>query len=123
VETVRPLCILERTVEMDRAEADLWCALFTIVGGARPLITVEQVRQAVALSFNIGLDSLEVAVAEPEDFIVFLPDIVTTDMVFNGGGPFHAPGFSLFFRRWTRMAHNVEHASSGWSFVAFWCTR
>jgi hypothetical protein len=68
VETVRPLCILERTVEMDRAEADLWCALFTIVGGARPLITVEQVRQAVALSFNIGLDSLEVVVAEPEEF-------------------------------------------------------
>jgi hypothetical protein len=44
-------------------------------------------------------------VAEPEDFIVYLPDSVTTDRVFNGGPPFHAPGFSLFFRRWTRVAH------------------
>jgi hypothetical protein len=104
-ETVHPLCILEHMGEMDQAEANLRCAMFVNVGGARPLITVEQVWQAIASSFNIGLNSLEVVVAEPEDFTIFLHDSVTSDRVFNGGAPFHVSGFSLFFRRCTRVAH------------------
>jgi hypothetical protein len=50
------------------------------------------------------MESLEVAAVEPEDFIVFLPDIAMADRVFNGVAPLQAPGFPLFFRRWTKVA-------------------
>jgi hypothetical protein len=99
------LCVIDCSSEVDQAESSFRCALFATVGGARPLTTAQQVRQAIASSLNVGLESLEVAVAEPEDFIIFLPDSVTTDRVFNGGSPLHAPGFSVFLRRWTRVAH------------------
>jgi hypothetical protein len=42
---------------------------------------------------------------EPEDFVVFLPNSSSTDRVFNGGAPLHGPGFTLFFRHWTKVEH------------------
>jgi hypothetical protein len=60
---------------------------------------------AVARSFNIDPASLGVTVAAPKDFLLFLLDSATADMVFNGGAPLHGPGFSLFFKRWTRLAN------------------
>jgi hypothetical protein len=101
---VRPLYVIDRSAAIDQAEAALRCALFASVGGAHPLVTPDQVRQAVAQNFNLVVESLEVVVVKPEDFIVFLPDIATTDQVFNGGAPLQALGFPLFFRRWTRVA-------------------
>jgi hypothetical protein len=101
---VRPLCVVDRSAAIDQAEVALRCALFASVGGACPLVTPDQVRQAVAQNFSLAVESLEVAATEPEDFIVFLPDIATADWVFNGGAPLQALGFPLFFRQWTRVA-------------------
>jgi hypothetical protein len=53
--------------------------------------------------------------SELEDFLIFLPDGHSTDMVFNGEAPLHALGFTLFFHRWTRVAHG--HASVLLSFI------
>jgi hypothetical protein len=61
-------------------------------------------------SFNVALEAMVVAAAEPEDFIVFLPDVATADRVFNGGALLQAPSFPLFFRCGTRVAH-VEAAA------------
>jgi hypothetical protein len=101
----RPLCIIDRSAAVVQAEADLCCALFASVGGARPLISADQVRQAIAHSFNIALETMVVAATEPEDFIVFFPGVATANRVFNGGAPFQAPGFPLFSRRWTKVTH------------------
>jgi hypothetical protein len=49
------------------------------VGGARPVVTTDQVRQAITHSFNVTLEAMVVTIAEPEDFIVFLPNIATTN--------------------------------------------
>jgi hypothetical protein len=76
---------------IDQAEVALCCAS---VGGARPLVTPDQVRQAVAQNFSLVMESLEVAVVEPEDFIVFLPDIAMADRVFNGVAPLRAFPYS-----------------------------
>jgi hypothetical protein len=58
--------------------------------------------------------------SEPEDFVVFLPDSPSTDRVFNGGALLHAPGFSLFFRRWTRVAHGQVAALPTFVHVELW---
>jgi hypothetical protein len=34
-----PLCVMDRSADIDQAEADLRRALFMIVGGARPMVT------------------------------------------------------------------------------------
>jgi hypothetical protein len=41
----------------------------------------------------------------PEDFLLLLLNRVTADRVLNGSSPLHAPGFSLLFKRWTRLAN------------------
>jgi hypothetical protein len=55
-------------------------------------------------TFVVDPTSMRVAVAEPEDFIIFLSDKVTANRVYNVGSPLHRPAFSLFFKRWTRLA-------------------
>jgi hypothetical protein len=60
------------------------------VGGTWPVVTADQVRQAIAHSFNVALEAMVVAAAEPEDFIVFLPDVTTANQVFNRGAPLQA---------------------------------
>jgi hypothetical protein len=106
----RPLCVIDRSAEIDKVEARLRCALFASVGGAHPAVSPQQVQQAISSSFNIAEDGLSVATSEPDDFVIFLPDSPSTDKVFNGGALLHAPGFSLFFRRWTRVAHGEATA-------------
>jgi hypothetical protein len=100
-----PLYVVDRSADIDQAEADLRRTLFAIVGGARPVVTPQQVRQAVVSTFNVDDDALTLAATEPKDFINFLPGSATTDRVFNVGAPLHALGFSVFFRRWTRVVH------------------
>jgi hypothetical protein len=56
----------------------------------------QQVRQAIAASFDIDVGPLAVASAEPEDFLVTFPDVATTDRVFNGGSPPRSGLLSVF---------------------------
>jgi hypothetical protein len=44
----RPLCVIDHSVAVDQVEADLRYALFASVGGARPLVSADQVWQAIA---------------------------------------------------------------------------
>jgi hypothetical protein len=46
-----------------------------------------------------------ISLAALEDFLLSLPDSAIADRVFNGGSSLHGPGFLLFFKRWTRLAH------------------
>jgi hypothetical protein len=69
------------------------------------VVSPQQVQHAILSSFNVAPDSLSVMPTEPEDFVVFLPNSSSTDRVFNGGAPLHGPGFTLFFRHWTKVEH------------------
>jgi hypothetical protein len=103
----KPFYVLDRSTDIDQAEANLRRALFVIVSGAYPVVTPQHVRLVIASNFNIGADTLTVVVTEPEDFIAFLPDCATADRVYNAGAAMHDPGFSVFFQRWTRVAHGL----------------
>jgi hypothetical protein len=59
----------------------------------------------VAASFNVEPSSMAISLAAPEDFLLSLPDSAIGDRVFNGGSSLHGSGFSLFFKRWTWLAH------------------
>jgi hypothetical protein len=100
-----PLCVVHRLQSFDQAEAALWSALFMSIGGARPTVLPQQVLDMVAASFNVEPSSMAISLATPEDFLLSMPDSATADMVFNDGSPLHGSGFSLFFKRWTRLAH------------------
>jgi hypothetical protein len=100
-----PVCVVHRTESFNLAEADLRQALFVAIGGNRPTLAPQQVIDVVARSFSIDPEALRVAVAALEDFLLFLSDSAMADRVFNGGAPLQGAGFSLFFKRWTRLAN------------------
>jgi hypothetical protein len=101
----RPLCVIARSSNIDRAEADLRRALLVTVGGNCPVLAPRQVLEVVAANFGIDASSMDIMAAAPEDFLLVLPDSGAANRVFNRGLPLHSPGFSLFFKRWTRLSH------------------
>jgi hypothetical protein len=97
------LRIVDRSMAMGRVEAELSCAVLITVGGSRHLLLEQQVLVEVERLFGIVSSSTVIVKAAPKDFILVLPDRGATDRVFNGGRPLAGPGFSLFFKRWTRL--------------------
>jgi hypothetical protein len=57
----------------------------------------------VARGFNIDEMSMAISWTALEDFLLHLLSLATVDRVFNGGTPFEGPGFTLLFKRWTRL--------------------
>ncbi|GJN13350.1 hypothetical protein PR202_gb00044 [Eleusine coracana subsp. coracana] len=99
----RPLCVIERSSHIIRAKADLRRALLTVVGN-QPAVSTEQVLNEIASQVNVARESMTLVLADPEDFLLILPDPGTADRVFNHGQLLHGPGFSLHVKRWTRLA-------------------
>jgi hypothetical protein len=103
-DAMRPLCVIDRSPSIDWAEAELSCALFVSIGGSRPPVTAQQVLALVASVFDVAVHSMKSMPAAVEDFLLHLPDHGTVDRVFNRGSPIFGPGFSLHFKRWSRLA-------------------
>jgi hypothetical protein len=88
---------------LERAEADLGRALLITVDGVRLVVSAQQVLDEVARKFDVNPSSMEIMKAAPEDFLL-LSDLRAADRVFNRGLPLCGSGFTLFFKRWTRLA-------------------
>jgi hypothetical protein len=67
------------------------------------VVAPHQVVEAVARGFSIDENSMAISRTASEDFLLCLPSLATVDRVFNGGAPFEGSGFTLFFKRWTRL--------------------
>jgi hypothetical protein len=102
-----PLYIFPRSSSIDQAEADLQRALLVTVGGNRPSVASQQVLEAMARSYNVELSLMWIWRVAREDFLLLLPDRATADQVLNGSSLLLRPGFTLFFKHWTRLT-NVE---------------
>jgi hypothetical protein len=59
--------------------------------------------EAVARGFDIDEKSMAISWTAPEDFLLGLPSLAVVDQVFNSETPFQGPGFTMFFKRWTRL--------------------
>jgi hypothetical protein len=99
----RPFCVVDRSVSLERAKADLSCALLITVGGVRPVVSAQEVLDEVARKFDIDPSSMEILKATSEDFLL-LPYLRAADRVFNRGLPLCGPVFTLFFKWWTQFA-------------------
>ncbi|GJN11692.1 hypothetical protein PR202_ga29902 [Eleusine coracana subsp. coracana] len=99
-----PLCIIDRSASITRVEADLCRALLITVVGNRPLVTANQVLEEVAAEFDVEQEAMAIIAAIPEDFLLVLSNVATTDRVYNNGLPLHGLGFSLHVKRWSWLA-------------------
>lgn len=100
----RPICVIDRSTRMDNTEVDLQRALVVTIGGNRPSLVADRVLREVARSYNLAEGTIQVTPFAPEDFLLLLPDREVAERVYNGGRPFHDPGFTLLFKRWSRLA-------------------
>ncbi|KAF8670485.1 hypothetical protein HU200_050501 [Digitaria exilis] len=102
--TPTPICVIDRSTRMDNTEVDLQRALVVTIGGNRPSLVADRVLREVARSYNLAEGTIQVTPFAPEDFLLLLPDREVAERVYNGGRPFHDPGFTLLFKRWSRLA-------------------
>jgi hypothetical protein len=72
-----------------------------------PPVTPQQVLEVVGRSYNVKLSRMSAMRTALEGFLLLLLDRATIDRVLNGSSPLHAPGFSLLFKRWTRLANTA----------------
>jgi hypothetical protein len=57
----------------------------------------------MARGFNIDEISMAISWTALKDFLLRLLSLAVAERVFNGGMPFQGPGFTLFFKWWTRL--------------------
>ena len=99
-------CVLERSVALDREEFRLQrCALFVVVTGSRPEVTLEVFAAEVAAGFGLNEGSFSVHRSSPEDFVLVLDSEHKANEVYNNGSVFNSPSGSFKFIRWSRLAH------------------
>jgi hypothetical protein len=99
-------CVLERSVALDREEFRLQrCALFVVVTGSRPQVTLEVFAAEVAAGFGLNEGSFSVHRSSPEDFVLVLDSEHAANEVYNNGSVFNSPSGSFKFIRWSRLAH------------------
>jgi hypothetical protein len=67
-------------------------------------VSALQVIDVIARCYDITAQSMSIMKVAPEDFLLLWPDVKTADRVLNKGLPLPGPGFTLFFKRWTRLA-------------------
>lgn len=99
------LGILDFNQCIAREEISLRRALFVSIVGTRPTVQAEEVREEIASALGFEASLLLVHKSWPEDFLMIFPDEAMASRAYNNGELYHAPRFSLKFRRWTRFAH------------------
>lgn len=90
---------------MTRAEESLRHAFFVSVITGGPAIPKERVKEEIVRHFELPVSSVTLTPAEPEDFLLVLPDEQKAAQVYGDGRPIRAATFRLHLRRWSRQAH------------------
>ncbi|KAJ1292927.1 hypothetical protein BS78_01G028200 [Paspalum vaginatum] len=78
-------------------------ALVATIGGNRPPVSVEQVRQYLVSFHGVAIDRFSVHLYSPEDFLVVFSDLGCRDRVLHGAPP-RSPPFRLTWRPWLRLS-------------------
>lgn len=60
----------------------------------------------IANKFNFDDDALSIHRSQPEDYMFFLLDESSVEIVLNCGMSVRKPFFRLIFKRWSRQAHS-----------------
>jgi hypothetical protein len=104
VESVHNVCFLKRSGRIDRAEEGLRRALILSVVGEEGLGCAVEIRDALALKFQLQADTLHLRRAAPNSFLCFFPSVEVAEQIIQNGQSIFAPPFRLHVRRWSRHA-------------------
>jgi hypothetical protein len=104
VESAHNVCVLKRSGRIDRAEEGLHRALILTVVGEEGHGCALEIRDALALKFQLQAESLHLRRAAPNSFLCFFPSVEVADQIIQNGQSFFAPPFRLHVRRWSRHA-------------------
>jgi hypothetical protein len=100
----KPLSVLCCSESIDLVEAELQHALLVNVGSAHPAVQLKQVVELVARTYNVYQAGMTIVASSLNDYPLLLLSGATTDRVFKRGERLHGLTFSLFFKRWSRLA-------------------
>jgi hypothetical protein len=103
LDDARPLRIIGRSGKIDRADIELHCALIVSVIGQKGSGRASEVRDALALRFDLDADALHLRNVASGSFL-FFPSEDLAIRVFNGGAPLHVPPLRMHVKRWSRQA-------------------
>jgi hypothetical protein len=88
---------------IDDLERRLRFAMVAYVGGSRPMVSCHQVAEVLVRRAGIPRDAFSIHSYKPEDFLVVFSSEELWDRI--ASRPSLADrNFTLFFRRWTRLA-------------------
>jgi hypothetical protein len=104
VESTHNVCFLKRSRRIDRAEEGLRRALILTVVGEVGLGCALEIRDALALKFQLQAESLHLRRAAPNSFLYFFPSVEVAKQIIQNGQSIFAPPFRLHVRRWSRHA-------------------
>jgi uncharacterized membrane protein YgcG len=96
-------CIIPHSAVVDDLERRLQFALVAYVGGSRPAVSCQQVADALAQRVGIPREAFSVHKYHPEDFLIVFASGELRDRV-TARPSLPYGHFTLFFRRWTRLA-------------------
>lgn len=106
------VCYINRTLDTDQKEATYeYLAVLIQITGTRPVVKLQQARQAIASKYGIPMDEqLEIHTAAlPYDFFLVVPDHESYLTMLNGDRTVQTPAFSLSIRPW----HHLVYADHG----------
>jgi hypothetical protein len=98
-----PPCIIPRGEVVADLERRLRFSLVAYVGGSHPAVSCNEVKEALVWRARIPHDAFSVHKYKPEDFLVVFDSAEFRDRVAALPSIPHKH-FTLFFRRWTRLA-------------------
>jgi hypothetical protein len=99
------LRVIPRTQAMNEAEAALANALVMMVGGARPVISPEQIRQHLSQFYSIAERDVQVKRYSCADFLLIFASRLLADSMLHALPPLlQQADFPLVFRRWSYRA-------------------
>ncbi|KAJ1282541.1 hypothetical protein BS78_03G060500 [Paspalum vaginatum] len=97
------LVVIPHSAAMDAEEARLGLALVATIGGNRPSVRTDQVRQYLVEFYGVAVDRFSVHLYSPEDFLVIFSNLACRDRVLHGAIPL-SPPFRLLWRPWLRLS-------------------
>ncbi|GJN37088.1 hypothetical protein PR202_gb26010 [Eleusine coracana subsp. coracana] len=99
-----PPCIIDWSDHLERAQADLWRAVFVTVYGDHPNISIEDLKQTIASRFDLFVDTLVLHRAGIDLYILFVDDEATAVRLESAGPPQGSGVVRIHCHRWTRQA-------------------
>uniref|UniRef100_A0ACD5TGY5 Uncharacterized protein n=1 Tax=Avena sativa TaxID=4498 RepID=A0ACD5TGY5_AVESA len=98
-----PICVVRRSPVIQDLERRLRFAMVAHVGGARPLVSRNQVVEAMLRVAGLPRDGFSVHTHRPEDFLIVLASAELRNRL-EARPSVTFEGFTLFLKKWTRQA-------------------